>query len=151
MGHDDSKKKASTYNKQDMNIDKSFDKKLEETKKISGKEDEKQSIQTKENLQSQVVKEAPIEDEEIDEDDYYDEDDEMLIEINNSMKSMQNQDTSDIDDEDKSVNEDDDDGSGPSSGIRLTEEERENNLFELYKLQRKLLRGLHLTEDDDDD
>ena len=130
--NNESKKDAIIIEKQDQSAIKSSDK----SQSMIRYSNEKES-----------VTECPSKADEIDEDEYYDDDDEMLMEINESMNKTESD--GDVADEDDIV--DDEDESGPSSGVRLTEEERENNLFELYKLQRKLLKGLQLTEDDDDD
>ena len=47
--------------------------------------------------------------------------------------------------------DDSDDDAGPSTGVRITEEQREENLWILQKLQRNILRRLHLDDDEDDD
>ena len=46
---------------------------------------------------------------------------------------------------------DSDDDAGPSTGVRITDEQREENLWILQKLQRNILRRLHLDDDEDDD
>jgi hypothetical protein len=51
----------------------------------------------------------------------------------------------------QSQDDDEDNGSGPSSGIRLTYEERQNNLCEVYRLQRKMLRELLFDENEDEE
>jgi len=51
----------------------------------------------------------------------------------------------------QSDDDNEEDESGPSSGIRMTDEERQINLCELYRLQRKMLRGIMSTEDDDEE
>ena len=51
----------------------------------------------------------------------------------------------------QSQDDDEDDGSGPSSGTRLTYEERQKNLCEVYRLQRKMLRGLISSEHEDEE
>ena len=133
MGKDiESKKDAIIIEKQDKSVIKSSD---------------KSPSMVRDSNEKESATECPSKSDEIDEDEYYDDDDEMLMEINESMNKTESY--GDAADEDDDVN--DEDESGPSSGVRLTEEERENNLFELYTLQRKLLKGLHLTEDDDDD
>ena len=43
--------------------------------------------------------------------------------------------------------EEDQDLSGPSSGVRLTEAEREANLCEVFRLQRNLLKKLNLDDE----
>ena len=35
------------------------------------------------------------------------------------------------------------DGAGPSSGVRLSEQQREENMWQLHKLQRRLLLAGH--------
>ena len=39
---------------------------------------------------------------------------------------------------------------GPSSGVRLTEAQREANLCEVFKLQKNLLRNLQLEDEEDE-
>ena len=50
-----------------------------------------------------------------------------------------------------SESDEEDDGSGPSSGLRLTSEEREENLSEVYRLQRKMLRGFYIEDEEEED
>ena len=42
------------------------------------------------------------------------------------------------------------DGAGPSSGVRLSEQQREENLWQLHKLQRRLLLAGHGDGEDTD-
>lgn len=57
----------------------------------------------------------------------------------------------DVNDPHKEEEEFNEDEPGPSSGRRLSEEEREHNLTELWKLQRRILNKLHLDEDSEDE
>ena len=50
-----------------------------------------------------------------------------------------------------SEDEEEDDGSGPSSGLRLSSKEREQNYIELFRLQRMMLQSLRLSDTDDED
>ena len=59
--------------------------------------------------------------------------------------------------EDKDEDEEDEeevveggDGAGPSSGVRLSEQQREENLWQLHKLQRRLLLAGHGDGEDTD-
>ena len=54
--------------------------------------------------------------------------------------------------EDKDVEdvEEGGDGAGPSSGVRLSEQQREENLWQLHKLQRRLLLAGHGDGEDTD-
>ena len=65
--------------------------------------------------------------------------------VEDKKVSVEDKDAEDVEDVEEGG-----DGAGPSSGVRLSEQQREENLWQLHKLQRRLLLAGHGDGEDTD-